>query len=561
MDMLSEDARSLSREAGLRAPREVMRLARLGASFPTRLSFMRTLTRRMADERWSFRRTQFALDRDGFGRCVWEIALPSGLLSFVAFSTALAAEERTDRVIAEKWDASFALLDGEATAEDLARLEANVPRQETGRYSPRELVLSRANKSLRLFDHVAHCLARGEQPAMSELLKVGYLMRTTAVYGNGKFGLGDFPRARCHPELDGPYRAEMLIVYMIRQFEVDLVEHVARMIGGAKAVPLLPGRRRALGIGNATGLGMAPFLIRHPILIHRWIRAREEALARVRSVAAATASDIARYHSLIDRAVLHVNQWNVEDPRQKRRIDILRDELAELARMRPASTRPWNSVYQLAEKYSLEAQELIAALLIELRPDLVDDLAQQMGHDDAETIDGAVPVGRTIGMIERDYEWAIAIDFSAQSTRKYFWYYSEGKEEPRLGHRFEELGCEREMRLGMAFYVKELYAALLDEPREMPMAVFLLRRPEFRLAVRRVQMTARYAYAEIRDNTIGEELLPIDLLRAKLAMFGATKFDPKSDLWTRITMYQGAPFIEELGLPDTDDWWLPVFAE
>jgi hypothetical protein len=113
----------------------------------------------------------------------------------------------------------------------------------------------------------------------------------------------------------------------------------------------------------------------------------------------------------------------------------------------------------------------------------------------------------------------------------------------------------------MAFYVKELYAALLDEPREMPMAVFLLRRPEFRLAVRRVQMTARYAYAEIRDNTIGEELLPIDLLRAKLAMFGATKFDPKSDLWTRITMYQGAPFIEELGLPDTDDWWLPGFAE
>ena len=66
----------------------------------------------MAGERWAFRRTLFDLDRDGFGRSVWTISMPSGPLSFVAFSTALAAEERTDRVIAEKWDASFALLDG-----------------------------------------------------------------------------------------------------------------------------------------------------------------------------------------------------------------------------------------------------------------------------------------------------------------------------------------------------------------------------------------------------------------------------------------------------------------
>src|SRR5438477_8167851 len=271
MDMSLEPPLSLSREVGLRPPSEVMRLARMGASFPTRLSFMRGLIRRMARERWSFKPSLFDLDRRGFGRCLWTISMPSGPLSFIAFSTELAAEERTDRVIAEKWDASFALLDGGASADDIARLEANVPRQEAGRCSPRELVLSRANKSVRLFDYLAQCLAQGEQPAMSELLKVGYLMRTTAVYGNGKFGLGDFPRVRSHPELDGPYRAEMLIVYMIRQFATNLVEHVARMTAGDRAAPLAPGRRRALGIGNATGLGMAPFLIRHPILIHRWI--------------------------------------------------------------------------------------------------------------------------------------------------------------------------------------------------------------------------------------------------------------------------------------------------
>src|SRR5881398_773686 len=120
MDMSLEPPQSLSREVGLRPPLEVMRLARMGASFPTRLSFMRGLIRRMAGEKWSFRRTLFDLDASGFGRCVWTISMPSGPLAFVAFSTALAAEERTDRVIAEKWDASFALVDGEATTDDIA---------------------------------------------------------------------------------------------------------------------------------------------------------------------------------------------------------------------------------------------------------------------------------------------------------------------------------------------------------------------------------------------------------------------------------------------------------
>ncbi len=37
--------------------------------------------------------------------------------------------------------------------------------------------------------------------------------------------------------------------------------------------------QRYLGIGNSTGLGMAPFLINHPQLIDQWITSRETALA------------------------------------------------------------------------------------------------------------------------------------------------------------------------------------------------------------------------------------------------------------------------------------------
>ena len=69
-----------------------------------------------------------------------------------------------------------------------------------------------------------------------------------------------------------------------------------------------------------------------------------------------------------------------------------------------------------------------------------------------------------------------------------------------------------------------------------------------------------HPYGEIRNNLLASDCLPIDLLRCKLSFFGATKWDPKSDLWTRITLYQGAPHIDELGEADVDDWAFPVSA-
>ena len=52
--------------------------------------------------------------------------------------------------------------------------------------------------------------------------------------------------------------------------------------------------------------------------------------------------------------------------------------------------------------------------------------------------------------------------------------------------------------------------------------------------------------AEIRDNVLDQTMLPIDILRCKLAFFGATRFDPRSDLWVRISLFQGQPFPDEL---------------
>src|SRR5262249_17850700 len=157
----------------------------------------------------------------------------------------------------------------------------NVPLQEAGRFTQQDLVLARANKSVRLFQSVVDALTRGEQPDEGQLAHVGYLMRTTAVYGNGKFGIADRDEIAERPELSGPFQAEMLTVWLIRSFTFDLADHVAARRNPGGATRLAAQLRRMLGVGNATGLGMAPFLVRHPVLTHNWFLARETALARV----------------------------------------------------------------------------------------------------------------------------------------------------------------------------------------------------------------------------------------------------------------------------------------
>jgi hypothetical protein len=561
----THDRAEARRRPELRPPEVVMRLARMGAAFPTRLSFNRVLIRHLAAGKAQVRRPVWAIDAAGYGRAVYVIELGGYTYSLVAFATPLDDEARSDRVIAEAWDTTYALYDGMPDAAELDRLEACVPLQEAGRFSERELVLSRANKSVRLFAHVMERLAAGLQPDDELIRSTGYLMRTTAVYGNGKFGIADRMLVAERPGLNGPFQVEMLTVWLIREFTVDLIEHIARCRAPETFKPLSRRLKRYLGIGNATGLGMAPFLVSHPILFNNWMQARETALARASEIEQATPDEIARAERLLARARRHLAQWHVEDSRQCERLAVLRRELDRLAEQAAGGMlqhgRPWQRLLAAVETCSFECQELVAALVIEMNGDCSDNLADQMASDVDPRLEPAMVVSRLRELVDELWGWALATDFSEAAACERFWYVSEEKLEPRLGNRFEEPGAELEMPLDIARRVRALRGDLerwQGDVGDGDVAAFLAAFPQHRFAVRRVQTLCRYPYAEIRDNLIASACLPIDMLRCKLAFFGAVKFDPKSDRWTRITLYQGAPLSDELAAEDVDDWWLPV---
>ena len=520
-----------------RSPDVVMTLERLGSLHQSRLSFMRQLTRRIAREGWSFHTHAFNIDANGVGHAVYTAKGPERSYSLVAFAHDLPPELRSDRVIATAWDATFTLFDGVPTVADIERLSQNIPLQEAGRVSESELTVSRANRSVRLWDHCVEALASGNQPDPAQLDAVGYLMRTTAVYGSGKLGAADREVIANRPEMQAPFQAEMLTVYLIRWFVRDLIEHIARSKGGEAAVKLDRDIAVRLGIGNSTGLGMAPFIVNHPVLFNNWIMAREEAIARVRSVERASPDEIACFNDLVARAERSVQAWNSE--------------------------HPWDALWNWAENHlTSEGQEWLASLMLEPYGELVDGLGTCMAdsHTQANIVDGSMPVSELLSLIEQSFGWALDVDWNAPEHTAMAWYVSEEKLEPRLGNRFEEPIAAYEQPLAPARDAADAYRKAQAFGRDETTADFLTRHPDCRHTVRRAQMARFAPYAEIRSNTIAHDILPINMLRAKLSFFGVTHFDPRSDRWVRVCMYAGAPYPTELSAQNCEHWIYPEAA-
>jgi hypothetical protein len=240
-------------------------------------------------------------------------------------------------------------------------------------------------------------------------------MRTTAVYGSGKFGAADRDMIADRPEFAGPFQAEMLTVYLIRAYVLDLVEHMARVRSPQSAVAIEPALRRRFGVGNSTGLGLAPFLVNHPMLLNNWIAARETALARVRDLDDADPQAVTRFLRMLEGARANAEEWRSDHSLQIQKLAMLKSDLAHLAAHVVSGAldgaAPWDRLYLWAEaNLTLEGQEQLVSLMLEPYGDLVDDLAESMGADEtiAFRIDGAMPLGRLREIVAEIYGWALA---------------------------------------------------------------------------------------------------------------------------------------------------------
>ena len=544
----------------LRNPNIIMKLSRLGSFHQSRLSFLRSFLSEFKD--WDFKRDLFDLNENGFGEAVYSFKKKDRVYSLVCFANQIDDEERSDRVIATKWDAAFTLYDGAPTKDDIIRLKNEVPRQEVGRLSYKELTLSRANKSLRVFEHVVDSLSEGIQPDLDLLAKVGYLYRTTAVYGSGKFGLADRFRIKNRKEINGPFRLEMMLVYLVRQFTFDQVNHVAKNKNPKVAVKLDPKICKNLGIGNSTGLGMAPFIVNHPTLLNNWIFCRETALKKIRELKKVKTEDSDLFINCVRNSIKNITSWNTESEYQLNKIKLLLKDVRKFLnylekQFNFQKDHPFNELYLWLEKETCEeCIEYIVSIMMEPFSEIVRPLIKKMSSDEEKYFN--IPTNRTTrdlkAILEKKYSNILTIDFEKKENHKKFWFISKNKEEPRIADRFEEQGSDLEQPLAIARDIKKLYSRLLTFKKDLKIDQFLVDHEDLRHVVRRAFIIEKFPYSEIQDNTISENVIPIDMLRLKLSFFGALKFDPRSDKWLRICMFQGAPLPNEL--KNYDEQWV-----
>lgn len=548
--------------SSLRDPSTLMQPERLGSLKQTRLSFARLLVDKMVDEQWTIRPTELSFDGAGNGRAIYAIETPSKRLSFVVFSSDTGEGENSARIIAEDWDIRAFLCEGEPSEELIQHQREELPHVMRGRATPDVLIWTRANRSSRFFDHIVESLAADEQPDIDRLARGGYLMRSSGYYGNGLNGTKVFKALDGDHPLKGPYMAQMLAVYMLRVFGYDLAEGMAKA-RNPEAATLRSDFKRYLGTGNSSGIGIIQHVVTHPQLLHAWLRAREVALARAKETEPSP-EDVQRFKQAVEKA----RQWFDEDESDTRHFftskDVIADELEQVPGVvddltRRAGADPlWTRLCRwAAEELTMESQEVLHSLFIDIHPEVCEGLASTLTVSERSDVEPAMRLSTLRSLLTDEYQWALDIDLSAPGAQHYFWYRSIENEEPRLGVRGETGYEEYELPIDIARQVQRLHADLAAFDDDATVAAFLFEHPEHRAIVERVQTVHGLAYAEVRDNPLDADVVPLHYISCLKAIWGIQKAHPKSKGWVRGTFFQGAPLPEEIAAGEDDYWVYP----
>lgn len=545
----------------MRSAAELMQPETLAQLQPTRLSFTRALVNRMDRERWRIERTEWDVDAAGAGSAQYRIDTGTHRFSFVIVSNEPTLQARSSRIIGGAWDMLGALIDGDASPDQVAITRQEIGKLYAGRAAPQTLVWCRANRSMRAFEWVVDSLAAGHQPELAPLAGVGYLMRNTGLDANGTFGTRSFlAYPQDHP-LRTPYFPQMLAAYLGRECSFDLADHLAAARSAA-AARLAPQLKSYLGLGNGSGLGLVLWVHNHPRLLDAWLGMREQALAT------AKAMDAGRFAAIRPRLAELLNRSAGYFDEDRMVYEVFTDSRVIAAHLRvaradldalPASDRPvqlW--CRRLAGRIGPAAMESVHALLIECLDAEADALLERAVECDLLAGDPQQPVDALLDTVRREYGWALDIDLSAPGALNQVWYKSRDAEEPRRGPVDEVPPDTVDLALALPVLVQRL-AALLAATSAATSGEFLAEHPELRWIVERVQCLAGRQFHTPHANVHDDAFVPVHLIRLmNVAIYGIDKTRDYLGRNLRGLMFHGAPTRELLGNGRGSDWFWPL---
>jgi hypothetical protein len=305
---------------------------------------------------------------------------------------------------------------------------------------------------------------------------------------------------------------------------------------------------------------MAPFIIKHPKLINRWMSQYTKSLSKIINKNI-DSKKLSSYFQLLEKALQYLKEVTTFDEYQIKKntktVEVLKNYINHIKNIKNSTfdDLTWMDVIKFTTNdCNYDTQEIARVQLLELYPEISEKLAEDMSDVEEMKINESQTLKELNSLIEKDYQWALEVDFSKKDNDYLFWYISAAKLEPRLGERYNEEGSELEQHLGVAKMAQKLHSLIQKENLDLSVAEYLVLNPEFRGIIRRIQSLEQYPFAEVQDNILSKETIPINMLRFKLSFFGANRYDPKSDRWLRVSFFSGAPFLSNLNEQNVDSW-------
>ncbi|MBE2277060.1 MAG: hypothetical protein IAE87_12295 [Rhodobacteraceae bacterium] len=543
----------------LRSEDEVMRPESLGAMQPSALSCGRYFVELMVARGWRIEPTVFDLDAVGAGIARYAIHAEGHVFEFVALSNPPVDGGRSGRVLDGARDTDAGLYEGRATDDQIATMRREMPKIYGGRASGDTLIWCRCNRSMRFFNHVVARLAEGLQPDPEAIAETGYLMRNVGIEGNGIYGTRPFSEyGQDHP-LALPYMAQMLAGYMMREFALDLAEHLAR-VASPDAVPLSREVRHYLGIGNGSAIGLVFFVYNRPAFIGRWLEMRERLLATAASLRLAPGDP--RRH-LLSMLLARAADFATTDRIARQDAQSRTRHVAALSRLKALVDDPADGLdiadllHRARDLVPADAAETLASCCMELVPDLRDRLLETFFIRETVLPAPRMSLQQIADLIARDYGWVGQLDLDSPQAAHFIWYQSISNDEPRRCTRFDT-PLPPNMLRDVAREVRDLRDGIAAFGSEGDMATYLLVHPAHRAAIQRIELLADARFHTPHCNPFDAGFDALSLVR--LVMIGFYGLDRPVDFLGRNArgiMFQGAPSRDALGAPLSPGWFYP----
>ena len=148
---------------------------------------------------------------------------------------------------------------------------------------------------------------------------------------------------------------------------------------------------------------------------------------------------------------------------------------------------PLQSLFDLTKNNSMECHELMISLILELGSNEIDGLENCLDSSLGVKLVPEMKLAELNNIIGNNFRWAFEFNFDLKTSNSKFWYVSEEKLEPRIGYRYREKGAELEQPLDIAKQIQNLHKDLNKFNDEISVAEFLMKHPNHRYIVKRVQ--------------------------------------------------------------------------